>query len=248
MDELLSTLYEALAKHKELIDGLTSELNQFEDAYSKDRELIQSQLDDIYVQIDRLVKEAVNRIPKPKDGRDAVIDYNRIYQVLNAKINTLLTSKDKDINEIRADLKSYIIEQFATYKPKDGKDGVDGIGIKGDAGSKGDKGDDGVGIEDIRLSKDTLVFELSNDTEKRVKLPSQKQTMIMGGGGGGGINFDLMQQTSPQFGDWMLIFRDGKTYKVPMSELITFFGGGIPANAVTYNGDLVTYNGDIITY
>lgn len=49
-------------------------------------------------------------------------------------------------------------------------------------GNPGDDGKDGVGIEDIYQDEEELVIVLTDETEKRFKLPSSKQVQYVGGG------------------------------------------------------------------
>ena len=71
---------------------------------------------------------------------------------------------------------------------------------------------------------------------------------IIGGGGSStpAFNFDTLQElTTPTLNDYMIINQNGIMYKIKTSTLSSLFGG-IPVNAVKYNGEVVTYNGEIV--
>jgi len=182
IEEVFTSALEAIAKAKQRLDGLeeelssiSSELNTFEGEYAKEVQLLQEQINNQTLLIDRLVKEAIDKIPIPKDGengidgKDAIVDYQ------------------------------YILSQIPT--PKDGIDGQEGKSIKGDKGDKGDdaivdyellkefimanlpkavKGDkgedgkdgaDGVGIVSITDNLGDIVITLSDGTIQRIKMP-----------------------------------------------------------------------------
>lgn len=182
IQEVFTSALEAIAKAKQRLDGLeselssiSSELNTFEGEYVKEVKLLQEQINNQTLLIDRLVKEAIDKIPIPKDGengvdgKDSIVDYQ------------------------------YILSQIPT--PKDGIDGQDGKSIKGDKGDKGDgaivdyellkefimsnlpkaiKGDkgadgkdgaDGVGIESITENLGDIVIKLTDGTIHRIKIP-----------------------------------------------------------------------------
>lgn len=193
MDEILSTLVEGLVKANERLDDLTAEINGFEGEYAKDKELIQNQIDNVYGQIDRLIKEAVAKIPKAKDGADAKpVDYMRIEASIKAKIQRIQDEKNADISELQSELTNFVIQSLTKYKPKDGADGANGSdgkdgrdGLNGRDGQKGDKGDDGRGIKDISLKDQTLTFEMSDNTKESVTLPTPTTQIIKTGGRGG---------------------------------------------------------------
>lgn len=116
-NELLATLFESIVNLKERLDGTVDELNGFEDQYSSDKQLLQSQLDDIYIQIQRLVDEAVSNIPTPKDGKD--FDREVANALITAQISKLVRQKDKDIATVKDEVRSYLEEQVSKIKPKE---------------------------------------------------------------------------------------------------------------------------------
>jgi hypothetical protein len=185
-DELLTTAIEAIAKLKTRADEiennytlLSNELNGFEDSYAKEYALIRKQIDEIYAQIDRLVNEAVAKIPTPKDGKDGIsptIDYEAIKVFISEAVAALPKPKDGINGKDGTDGKDGANGQNG----KDGKDGKDGK--NGLNGKDGANGKDGISIIDIKQDKDTLIITLSNNEIKRFKLPSTKQ-VIQGGGG-----------------------------------------------------------------
>jgi hypothetical protein len=202
---LIQTLVSGLANQKQSLSDLISEhdllkdeLKQFEDTYSKDYKIVNDRIDDINVQIDRTIKDAIKNIPES-------ITTDEIQSLINNSI------VEPDLKPIVNELRTYIKENIPEpLKPKDGEDGKDGKDatqqqidnsvsswlienldlIKGDKGDKGERGlqgqagqngSDGVGITDIYKDKEELVITLSDETENRIKLPKQQ---MQGGGGG----------------------------------------------------------------
>ena len=58
---------------------------------------------------------------------------------------------------------------------------------------------------------------------------------------------NLTETTTPALEDFMIIFQNNVMKKVNLSSLSQLFGG-VPVNAVKYNGEVVTYNGEIVIY
>ena len=181
MDEILSTLFEAIANLNQTQKDLTDELNGFEDAYSKDKELLQKQVDELTVQIDRLIKEAIAELPLAKDGengidgKDAEVDYEIVKDFILKTVEALpkaINGKDglngKDGEDGRDGL-----DGAKGLDGVDGKDGEDGKqGLKGDKGLDGEKGEDGLAIEDIYEKNGYIVVILTDGTKKELKLPA----------------------------------------------------------------------------
>jgi len=211
-NELLATILEALAKYKEDIDDinssielLTDETKANQDEVIKVRDFLTKQIEDIYIQTDKLINKAIASLEIPEADK---VDYQRIETSIKAKINRLMDSKDKDISELRADLKDFVIANLSRFKPKDGKDGLDGkdgANGKDGVGIKGKDGDDGIGIKDITRDKDELVIELTSGDIKRFKLP--KTTILKGGGGGLNLS-GLSELTELLETDEMLVIRN----------------------------------------
>lgn len=69
--------------------------------------------------------------------------------------------------------------------------------------------------------------------------------------GGGGARFDpstLPIQDTPRLDDYLVLERDGFSYRVEISTVSALCGGGvIPATAVRVGGEAVTLNGDYVT-
>jgi len=127
MDEvLLPTLFEALANLKAKTDDLVEELNSFEGEYSKDRDLINTQIEDLTVQMDRLIKEAVNALPKAKDGEDAEIDYKQIEDFIKAEVDLIPKAKDGDDATVDYEIIYNKVKELVSEipKPKNGDDAV----------------------------------------------------------------------------------------------------------------------------
>jgi len=217
MDEaLLPTIFEALANLKAKTDDLVEELNGFEDEFSKSRDLVNKQIEDLTVQMDRLIKEAVKALPKAKDGSDgkngldAEVDYETLkdfilkaVDVLPKAINGKDGSSGQDGEKGRDGLDG--------AKGQDGSDGSDGEdgkqGSKGKDGHIGKDGEDGLSIEDLYEKNGYIVITLSDGTIKELKLPKiEKHMTRVGGGGDDNFSYDLVDKVvTIQYNQQMIV-------------------------------------------
>lgn len=211
--ELLATLIEAISALNQRAndlevenDGTKKEINDFQGEYAKEVKLLQKQIDEISVQIDRLIREAIKEIPQAKDGVNGK-DYDETVAkaLLKAEINKLVKSRNLETEKIKSEVLQAVSE-IEVPKAKDGIDGKsatglqvqnavnewidanyeslkgeDGKSIQGAKGDSGEDGSDGISIVNAEMKGDYLVLTFSDDTEKRVKLP--KQRVLVGGGG-----------------------------------------------------------------
>ena len=259
MDEILSTLVEGLVKANERLDDLTAEINGFEGEYAKDKELIQKQIDSVYSQIDRLIKEALAKMPKPKDGVDAKpVDYMRIEASIKAKIQRIQDEKSADISVLQSELTNFILQNLSKYKPKDGADGANGIdgkdgrdGLNGRDGQKGDRGDDGRGIKDISLKDQTLTFQMSDNTKESVTLPTPTTQIIKTGGRGGTTSATIDLSALPEIDelvstDYVIVGRDGALAKIKADKAWIYFQSLIET-VITEDGEVLTEDSKPIT-
>ncbi|NOQ31811.1 MAG: hypothetical protein GQ570_11875 [Helicobacteraceae bacterium] len=209
-DALFTTLIQGLAELNRRVseeeatsEEIILELKAFEEEYSKEIKIINDRLDGSAVLVDRLVRDAIKSLPKPQDPKE--IDYSVVRDFLTTEINTLTKSRALETKNI----KDEIIKLVSDIEiPKDGVDGKnatdsqvsnavskwildninllkgekgqDGKSIRGLDGKSGESGQDGISITDIKVEKEYLVITLSDDTEKRIKLPKQK--VLVGGG------------------------------------------------------------------
>jgi len=199
-DEILATLIEAIAVYKEkiadledTIDLIKDETKTNQDEVVNVKEALEKQIEDMAIATNKLIDKAIKSIKIPEAEK---VDYYRIETSIKAKINRLLHEKDADIAEVRADLKRYVIENLARFKPRDGKDADNELIIrelkdfiqtnksqfKGKDGRDGESGVDGVGIADIKKDKDYLTIYLTDGTKKRFEIP--KTTIYRGNGQG----------------------------------------------------------------
>lgn len=207
--ELFTTLIQGLSALNQRVndlegdeDAIKKELSDFEAQYAKEIKLLQTQIDDTTVQIDRLIKEAVSKIEKPKDGKD--FDEDVAKALIRAEIEKLIKVRKLEVAKIKSELFKAVAD-IQIPKPKDGRDGKnatdlqvqnavsewidknfnllkgkDGKDGKSIVGAKGDKGEDGVSIIDAKMINDYLILTFSDNKIKKVKLP--KQTKYIGGG------------------------------------------------------------------
>ncbi|MEA2090953.1 MAG: hypothetical protein U9O83_01145 [Campylobacterota bacterium] len=215
-DALFTTLIEGLAQlNKRLTEEETTseeiilELKQFESEYAKEIKIINDRLDSSAILTDRLVKEAISKLPKPKDPQK--IDYSVVEKYLDEELKTLTKNRALETTKIKDEIVALV---EAIPIPQDGEDGSDGKDatdkqvsnavtkwvdenidlLKGSDGKDGKSirgldgksGSDGVGIEDIIIEKEYLVITLTNGEEKRLKMP--KITKYFGSGGGSSVD------------------------------------------------------------
>lgn len=201
MNELLATLTEALAIQKDKIDDinstielLTDETKANQDEIIKVKESLTKQIEDIYIQTDKLINKAISTITVEVPNIDKIVSdkfveftKNQVQEKkdfvteLTKYINSImpkdgkdgLDGKDADTESIIQDIKLFILENKETFRGE--------RGLKGDDGLDGKDGRDGVGIEDIKRVKDELVIELTNDTKKKFKIPKDIIKYVGGG-------------------------------------------------------------------
>jgi len=261
-DEILATLIEAITVYKEKISDLEDTLDLLKDETKanqsevvKTKDILEKQIEDMAIATNKLIEKAIKSIEIPEAEK---VDYFRIETSIKAKINRLINEKDTDIAEVRADLKRYVIENLARFKPKDGKSADNDLIIRelkefidknkaefrGKDGRDGKKGTDAVGIKDIEKDKDYLTIYLTDGTKKRFEIP--KTTIYRGGGGSVSSGLDvkgLTELTDLLESDEVMIIRNNEPFKVKMSVLSDYFGSPIPPNAyVDSNGLAYTDN------
>lgn len=204
MNELLATLTEALAIQKDKIDDinstielLTDETKANQDEIIKVKEALTKQIEDIYIQTDKLINKAISTLSVEVPNIDEIVNgkfieftKNQVQEKkdfvseLTKYINSIMPKdgkdgrdgkdgKDADIESIIQDIKLFILENKETFRGERGS--------KGDDGLDGKDGKDGVGIEDIKRVKDELVIELTNDTKKKFKIPKDIIKYVGGG-------------------------------------------------------------------
>lgn len=271
MDELISTLLEAIKQLQEKDTLIEEELKGFEDEYSKDKKLIDKQLVDLFGQIDRLIKEEVAKIPTPKDGKD--FDRDMAVGLIRKEFTKLIEQKDKDIQTVKIELAKILSNTFNQWikdnrESLQGQDGADGINGKDGADGKDGEtptidyqeinntikelfatlpkpqdGQDGVSIEDIKEDKGDIVITLTNGEVKRIKLPTK--TITKNVGGGGGLNLNAVSEVQQILDtDFIPIIRNNKLYKVSAPNAKIYYN----YTYVVDNGIDVTYNGNKVIY
>jgi len=209
-NEIEPTLIEGLAALNQRLndleieaDGTKKEINDFQGEYAKEVKLLQQQIDDITVQIDRLIREAVKDIPIAKDGKDGK-DYNEdvAKALLKAEINKLVKQRNLETENIKSEVlqavenipvqkgdkgedgKNVTDEQIQTYITDWLDDNIESLkGARGIQGHNGKDGEDGISIIDAKIENDKLIILFSNGDEKSIAMPKPK-TIYAGGGGG----------------------------------------------------------------
>lgn len=240
MEEIISTLTEAIVLQKERIDDIQStidllsqetKLNQ--DEIIKVKETLSKQIEDTIIQTQKIIDKAISNIKI----ETPTVDYLRIETSIKAKINRLLESKDSDITELKTDLKDFVIANLARFKPKDGKDAdndliirelkafinenkADFKGDKGKDAEPGKPGADGVGIEDITTNNTQIIITLTNGVIKKFNLPKQIIRSLGGGGSNSDLDLNNIAETTLEDGDYMLINRGGVMFKVSLDNLL----------------------------
>ena len=123
---LFSTLIQGLAalnaRAKELesdSDDLKLELNEFEGEYAKEKTLIHERIDSLNVQIFRLIKEEISKIPTPTNGKD----YDEVVAkaLIKAEISKLIKQRNIDVSNIKSD----ILEAVYKIEVPKAEDGID---------------------------------------------------------------------------------------------------------------------------
>ena len=173
----------------------------------------------LYEQNKAEIKDFIENIPIPKDGKD--FDTNlwlqkdkkidttvnsavlKIQEQTQAKINAL----DKKVADYEAQVQKITAEadaliQFFNNNPHlfkgedgidgvDGKDGIDGKdGQNGVNGKDGKNGKDGIGIKDIAEKNGDIIITLTDGTIKKLKMPRDIRVVTGGGGAkGGGVSY-----------------------------------------------------------
>lgn len=261
---LLETLASGLVNQLALVKELEEELKGFEDQYSKDFKETTKRIDDINVQIDRTIKDAIKAIPTPKDGKDGIdaeVDYNSIEDFISKLVSELPKAKDgsngvdgQDGNDGRNGLDG--------AKGQDGNDGLDGQdgerGLTGASGAKGEAGEDGLTIEEIFEKNGYIVIILSDGTKKELKLPAIEKHMTTVRAGNNGtdliiktaVDMDLNPQSQTILvdataGDIIIklpepsiSINSDRSYRIKVSKIDN------TTNIVT----IVSFNGEIVLY
>lgn len=255
--ELLATLIEAISALNQRAndlevenDGTKKEINNFESEYAKETKLLQKQIDEISVQIDRLIREAIKEIPQAKDGVDgANYDEAVAKALLKAEINKLVKQRNLETEKIKSEVLQAVSE-IEVPKAKDGIDGKsatdlqvqnavnewidanyeslkgeDGKSVVGEKGERGSDGSDGISIVNAEMKGDYLILTFSDGTVKRIRLPKQK--ILVGGGGGSGnienFSYDLVD----------------KAVTIPYNQQMVVFGEIKITNTLEMHGRLI---------
>ncbi len=79
---------------------------------------VSRQMDDVRPLIDKGIADAVAAIPKPQDGKDAVIDFHQLRDQIKAMIPTPIPGESVTIDDVRPVLAEMVA---ALPKPEDGK-------------------------------------------------------------------------------------------------------------------------------
>jgi hypothetical protein len=237
IEEIFASALEAIAKLKLRADGLESELsdlstelNSFEDEYAKQAKILQDQIDNTYLIIDKKIAEVIDSIPTAIngdngiDGKDAVVDYESINTYINKTVNALPKAIDgvdgqrgaKGDKGDKGDdgvsptidydaIKEFILSNIKT--PKDGKDGVNATSIK-----------------DMYVKNYELYIEFEDGTTKSTKLPRQ----IVGSSGG-----TIITGGDSQYVDMELLFKSA--YDTNYKQLTYTLGNITEINVWTNN-------------
>lgn len=170
------------------------------------------------VDVKAITDDVINKIPKPRDGRDAPV-------IAVADVAAVLLPKIK--------------------KPKDGKDGKDGRdgptlkavvndvlaqveqgpqGEQGPPGPQGEPGEDGVSVTDVQLKDNDLFVFLDGERKKvgTIKVPRSLGSFIPGGGGSARKVFTnnapvlVSENYSARSGDIVLVDTSGGPVEVAL--------------------------------
>jgi len=95
---LFETIISGLANQLQKLKDLEEELQGFEDTYSEDYKIVNDRIDDLVLQIDRTIKEAISKIQFPKS-----ITLEEIKELI---------PKEYDDTELKSDLGSYLDRQI----------------------------------------------------------------------------------------------------------------------------------------
>ena len=142
-----------------LEDSIKSIDKKIEELHANSIKIIRDEIAKVDVSL--ILKDEVyaylDAIPRAKDGKDAVIDYDLVKEHITKKIDEFPVPPAEKVNYefIKEEIKRLVA---LIPIPKDGA-----------KGEKGDKGDDGVGIDTIKDDKHYFTIKLTNDKEYRVK-------------------------------------------------------------------------------
>jgi len=218
LEAVLSELGMRIKELIEMQQNLKEEIFATQEDYSTEKVLLHQRIDEINVQIHNTIKEAVAQIRVPEDGIsfDEEIATRlitaQINELLTQKDKDLSTIRETFSKFIQSEM--IRLRPRDGIDGKDGRNGTDGQDatdsqieekvtewiesnkdeLKGERGFKGEatKGEEGRGLKDTYLDKmdsNYVIFEYTDGTKKRIRLPSTSKTVFTGGGGHTPDNF-----------------------------------------------------------
>lgn len=246
LSEKLTNLSTKLETQNKTTDAYTLNVKEIQDKYARDYEAIQKQLLEVTSIIDSRAKEYVNQldirdelrqgvsdflksIPIPKNGKDATIDYKKVNDVIVSEVSKIKPD-EVDYDIVFKKIESLISE---IPKPKDGKDAV----VDYTEVNKNIKEQ----LSNQKLVKDVIYtsrdnrFEIQYTNGDKKKISPKEAPIYLSGGAGGGIDYNGLSVIEEPLlnDDELMIFRDGKPFKVKMSVLGGYFGNELPINTIT---------------
>jgi len=236
-----------------------SDVKQSLSENKQDLESVRETFIKTHEEIDSKVQSHMNNMRQPKDGEDAVVDYDALKNHINAEVDKIVLPKPATVDY---ELVNRVIADEVAKLPK-AKDGetptVDYQKIFSEVLKNipeeniakkvmGRVKAEVVGIKKTDFKDGYLIIYYTNGKIEKHKVEFKKISMFGGsGGGGGGTDFSKLSEITTLIDtDFIVVIRDGKPVKISALNASNYFGG--ISNAVEYNGEAVTYNGEVVTF
>jgi len=220
-EKAIKILGEGLAKHKAAIQDLQESLSKNKNLQSIEARQLQLDIEKKFLEIDATVENYVKTIRIPKDGQDAVVDYEMLKGFIAKEVMKVSPEK-ADYNTISSTIAKEVAKIPIPKNGKPGKDAnpaIDGISPKidytkvnqdimaqfpkkaivEDIKKSLSKEEEIIGIKDIKLEKENLIIIMTDG--KKYKFPMSFKNFQMFGNGGSGkvdpanFSYDLVDQT-----------------------------------------------------
>lgn len=204
-EKAIKILGDSLAQHKKAIKDIQETISKDKNLHSQEAVQLKSQIQKQLTEVDKSMRSYIEAIPIPKNGKDAVVDYENIFEFIAKEVLKIEPEKvNYDAINSTIEEKVSKIPTPENGKPgKDAIDGKDGISptidyakvnkgvmsqfpkkeIIADVKKSIPESEAVVGIKDIKYKNGKLIVE-TTDGKKISFDVSPKQYNIFGDGGG----------------------------------------------------------------